>query len=136
MRNHLTDMRKILNYVDNDVRLSLNFLNDPRLTINELGEIGALVIPTKPEAISKMDIIFGLIRATVIQYDKPPDRFEIEKRVKNIYLFLDTRYDKLMWPLHDIHFHTDFGQFVNCPYTTASEISEVIEKILGEYFHA
>ena len=67
MRNHLTDMRKILNYVDNDVRLSLNFLNDPRLTINELGEVGALVIPTKPEAISKMDIIFGLNILLMIQ---------------------------------------------------------------------
>lgn len=135
MRNNLTDIRKYLNLLDTDPRMCQNFLDDPRLVLADMGKISALTQPTD-HVIHKMDIIFGMIRGTVLEYDKPRDQFELEDRVKKIYIFLDGRYDKYLWQLHDVHYHTNFGQFVNCTFTTASEISEVIERILGEYFHA
>lgn len=132
MRQNLTDLITFLDRIDNNPQHCMNFLNDPLKIATRI----ELMNFEHPDKVTKMELIFGLIRGTVVHYDNPISREDLEDKVKKIYLFIDSKYDTYQWRLHDCHFHTDFGHYVNCTYTTASEISEVFNKILGINFHA
>jgi hypothetical protein len=40
----------------------------------------------------------------------------------------------LCWPSHSHHFHTNFGEYLNCPITCLAEISEFLKKLGREMF--
>lgn len=49
---------------------------------------------------------------------------------------LDTASTKLMsqfwehtWTAHDVHFHKNFKEFCNCPFTCLTEIADCIERV-------
>lgn len=135
MRNNFNDVTLFLNNIDNDPLACMNFLEHPELLVRNIANIH-LHLRQSGEALTKMDIIFAMMRSTVMQYNYPKDVNELEAKVRELYMFINDRYDKYIWRLHDVHFHTNFGFYVNCTFTTASEISEVIMKMMGEYFHA
>lgn len=135
MRNNLNEITIALNVIDNNPRICMNFLDHPDLLAQDIHNLHLHVRSTNNKT-TKMDIIFALIRSSVLQYNYPNSIDMLESKVREIYTFIDSRYDKYVWILHEVHFHTNFGQYVNCPFTTASEISEVLNKIIGDYFHA
>jgi hypothetical protein len=129
MRNNLLELQKYIRNIDSDIPNSVHFM----------------------ECGNKMESIFQVLRESVVRYDLPSFYYshsnidarthqdgiqKVEHRVKEIYQFLDKHWDKHTWRLHEVHFHTNFGQYVNCVYTCASELDECLEKILKENFCA
>jgi hypothetical protein len=57
-------------------------------------------------------------------------------RSVEIYEWLNTHFHKFTWSAHDVHFHTNFSEYLSCPYTCLNEISTCLDKLMVEFFHA
>lgn len=87
---------------------------------------------------SKYQDFLGVVRESVVLYDSAFLRSEhdLGNKMKDILNILEQNWDKHAWSLHDVHFHTNIEQFIQCPYTSASELHEVITKIINTNFAA
>jgi hypothetical protein len=63
---------------------------------------------------------------------------EVDMYITDIFTKLNDVYQhsqQYCWKSHEHHFHTNFEQYVNCPVTCISEISEYLERTLKEMYN-
>jgi len=113
MKYNINFVVDALNVYDNDPQKSLFFWNNPS---------------------QKIDLVKHLLLGSVMK--EGLHDFEAEMKMKAIMLWFDLHYSDYAWPTHDVHFHTSFAQYVNCPYTCLNEISSNLEKLIKENFCA
>jgi hypothetical protein len=114
MKHNLSFIFDALTSVDNDPAKSMHFWNNPSDKIKLFGDI----------------LMHSVVGQDHLQ------GFEAEQRAREIIKWIDQHYDAQAWPLHDVHFHTNFEQYINCPFTCLNEITSNIEKMIKENFHA
>lgn len=85
---------------------------------------------------NRKNLFLPMLQRNILAINKPNGADEFHSKMKEILSFLDERFYANTWPLHDVHFHKNFEEYVYCPYTCLNEISECLEKILKEYFCA
>jgi hypothetical protein len=64
------------------------------------------------------------------------DHDGLTTRIVEIITYLDDNYHEYAWPLHDVHFHTNFKAYVHCPFTCITEISVMLDKLVRTRFAA
>src|SRR3974377_1485707 len=61
---------------------------------------------------------------------------ESQQKKQEILEWIDKRFQEYTWPAHETHFHTNFMQHCDCPFTCLKEIDSIIEKLSKEKFAA
>lgn len=127
MKNHLNLLRTALNDIDQNPALSMALWAKPETKFPNLAH-------------ALEHIVFDQDFRFVKYNDYVEIRGNVIIRVKEILSQLDSRYMEVTskgnpakqyvpWRLHDSHFHTDFEQFVTCPFTCFAEVCEFLEKV-------
>jgi len=115
VKNNLQALREALEHFDNDPTNSLFFYNNPR---------------------ARTEMMKSVLWATIIHGEGINDPVLIDLRFSEIVGFLDRNFQAFAWPAHEVHFHTNFMQHSECPFTCLNEISTILEKLIKEKFAA
>ena len=119
MRQNLLQLKEILGYFNNDVKVSNDFY----------GRHGTNVVIED----SKFEVIYKTL-AEIEQSNNPNlSQEELAKNVRVIGDKLNHLYSSnqhFTWPSHSVHFHVDIVAWINCPMTCLYEIEEFVGKVL------
>lgn len=131
---HLTGLRDNLHKIDDNGEMTLLIYNKPEtrfpLIIFLLTEaVAKTATPQRQEALLNYyhthypNGIVSLHDQITTSKDLPSEVLYALARINGFY-------QAYLWPCHDVHFHTNFAAFANCPFTTVTELEDVVAKIV------
>lgn len=130
MRQQLSLLREFLEHIDSNPIESMKYFTSATPTTTPQN-----APPAKARELLIMDSLHR-IQHFIMQSN---DCQIVDDTIRDVREFLDSKYSNyqhLCWRSHEHHFHTDFLQYVNCPVTCLAEISEFLEKLQKELYHA
>jgi hypothetical protein len=127
MKTHINLLKQALSDIDQKPQLSLQMWERPGIKYPNLCHaLEHIVVDQDFRGIEYED--YNQIRGSVIIHVK-----RILDSINSRFLEISGKGNPnkgyIPWRLHDCHFHTNFEQYVSCPFTCFGEICELLEKI-------
>ena len=112
-QQYIAFLQDSINNCDNDTDMTMLFWRNPS---------------------QKAKLVHDMLHMALMKIDKLDNEHVREDKVSEIMKWLDNKWDAFAWPCHDTHFHTDFREYVICPFTCLNEIVTCLEKIQLKMF--
>jgi hypothetical protein len=131
MLPHLKALKSLADLYADDLALNIFYMQNPhekyKVIKNAVGDLVFKIdfqsnpITLADDVIKQRDKYLDILNE---QYQK------ITETPKSATFTIDLLCGYVPWRLHDTHFHVALDDYVNCPFTTMAEISELITKII------
>jgi hypothetical protein len=130
MHQHIKLLSEIIGNIDNDPMRSLAFYT---------GTLPDYCHQLHPPKDCKWVLMVDTLCHIEKHRDSAANEYEknIEYTVRQILDKLNSKYQQhqnLCWESHKHHFHTTIEEYVNCPVTCLTEISEFLDRLVKEIY--
>lgn len=133
MKQHLLTLKQTIDHIDNDPVRSMRFWTTSCSNTHE-GNKPPDDIRYKLVVDTLYTIEAQILNKDIVQVIQDPDFCRmVDEKLDRLDRFYQ-QHQEYTWRSHDHHFHTSFAQYVNCPITCLTEISEFLGKIVKENF--
>lgn len=129
---YLTSLRDLLDDADNNGEVSLYLYNNSQARY-------PFVVSLLNYVVARQNYKFNndaQLASLMISFDSQMLQKhkiwgdELSKGAKFAYDIIANNYEAGVYSCHDTHFHTGFNSFLNCPFTSLTEIKDIVEKVI------
>ena len=131
MLQHLKALKSLTDLYADDLELNVFYMHHPdqkfKVIKNAIGDLvfkidfNSIPTTTADDVIKRRDKYLDVLN----------ERYQAVTELPRTPVYtIDLLRGYVPWRLHDTHFHVALDDYINCPYTTMAEISEMITKII------